>query len=148
MHAFWKRFGYWWSNLLSENLSLSLKNVMVGILNRKDIRNYLIILGKFCMWDCGRNKSVPKFDLFLHKLEAKQETERLIASKSKKLQDLRKRWELFYFFIEIVTDGNMRSFGPDPKKIRSMHSTEALYFCHQCREFNQRLRSVGVCAVT
>ena len=54
---------------------------MVGILNRKDIQNYLIILGKFCMWDCGRNKSVPKFDLFLHKLEAKQETERLIASK-------------------------------------------------------------------
>ena len=86
---------------------------MVGILNRKDIQNYLIILGKFCMWDCGRNKSVPKFDLFLHKLEAKQETERLIASKNKKLQDLRKRWELFYFFIEMVTDGNMRSFGPE-----------------------------------
>ena len=51
--------------------------------------------------------------MFLHKLEAKQETERLIASKNKKLQDLRKRWELFYFFIEMVTDGNMRSFGPE-----------------------------------
>ena len=73
-------------------------------------------MGKFCMWDCGRNKSVPKFDLFLRKLEAKQETERLIASKNKKLQDLRKRWQLFYFLIEMVTDGNMRSFGPDPKK--------------------------------
>ena len=35
-----------------------------------------------------------------------------------------------------------------PKKIRSMHSTEALYFCHQCRELHQRLWSVGVCAVT
>ena len=34
-----------------------------------------------------------------------------------------------------------------PKKIRSMHSTEALYFCHQYRELHQRLRSVGVCAV-
>ena len=34
-----------------------------------------------------------------------------------------------------------------PKKIRSMHSTVALYFCQQYRELHQRLRSVGVCAV-
>ena len=42
---------------------------------------------------CRRNKSLPKFNLFLHKVEAKQETEKLIASKNKKLQDFWKRWE-------------------------------------------------------
>ena len=40
----------------------------------------------------------------------------------------------------------MSSFGPE--KIRSMHSAKVLYFCHQCRELHERLRSVGVCAVT
>ena len=29
---------------------------------------------------------------------------------------------------------NLRSFGPE--KIHSMHPTEALYFCHQCRELH------------
>ena len=41
---------------------------------------------------------------------------------------------------------NLGAFAP--KKIRSVHSTEALHFCHQCRELHQRLRSVGVYAVT
>ena len=40
----------------------------------------------------------------------------------------------------------MRSFGPE--KIRSMHSTEVLYFCHECRELREHLRSVGIYAVT
>ena len=95
VRALWKRFCNWWSNLLSENLSLSLKDIIVGILNRKDILNYLITLGKLCVyiymyiyiyiWDCGRNKSVPKFDMFLHKVEAKQETKRFISLRNKKL---------------------------------------------------------------
>ena len=34
-----------------------------------------------------------------------------------------------------------------PKKTRSMHSTEELYFCHQWRELHQRLQSLGVYAV-
>ena len=35
-----------------------------------------------------------------------------------------------------------------PKKNRSMHSTEAVYFYDQCKELHQRLQSVGVYAVT
>ena len=58
---------------------ISLKDVMVGILDRNDLPNYLEILGKLLIWDCRRNKSVPKFNLFLHKVKAVQETERLIA---------------------------------------------------------------------
>ena len=49
-----------------------LKDVIVGILNRNDLLNYLIILGKLCIWECRRNKAIPKFDLFLHKVEAKK----------------------------------------------------------------------------
>ena len=60
-------------------MKISLKDVMVGILDRNDLPNYLKILSKLLIWDCGRNKSVPKFNLFLHKVKAMQETERLIA---------------------------------------------------------------------
>ena len=70
-----------------------MKDVMVGILNKDDLLNYLIIPGKLCIWKCRRNKSLPKF-MFLQKVEAKQETEKAIASKNKKLQDFWKRWEL------------------------------------------------------
>ena len=74
-------------------MGLSLKDVIVGILDRNDLLNYLIILGKLCIWECRRNKAIPKFDLFLHKVEAKKENERFIALRNKKLQDFRKRWE-------------------------------------------------------
>ena len=79
-----------------ERRSLSLKDVLVGFLNRNDLLNYLIILGKLCIWECRRNKSLPKFNLFLHQVEAKQETKKLIASKNKKLQDFWKRWNHYY----------------------------------------------------
>ena len=91
--AFWNRFCNWWSNFQSENLSLSLRNVIVSFLNRNDLLNYLIILGKLCVWEYRRNKSIPKFKLFLHKVEVKKESERLIVLRNKKLQDFRKRWE-------------------------------------------------------
>ena len=52
-----------------------------------------MILGKLCIWECRRNKSLPKLNMFLQKVEAKQETEKVIASKNKKLQDFWKRWE-------------------------------------------------------
>ena len=86
LHAFGNRLCNWWTNLKGENLSLSLKDVMVGILNRNDLLNYLVILGKLCIWECRSNKSLPKFNMFLQKVEAKQETEKVIASKNKKLQ--------------------------------------------------------------
>ena len=91
--AFWNRFCDWWTSFQGENLSLSLKDVIVGILNRNDLLNYLIILGKLCLWECRRKKSLPKFNMFLQIVEAKQETEKRIASKNKRLQDFWKRWE-------------------------------------------------------
>ena len=74
-------------------MSLSFKDVIVGILNRNDLLSYLIILGKLCIWECRRNKTIPKLNSFLHKVEAKKESERFIALRKKKLHDFRKRWE-------------------------------------------------------
>lgn len=64
------------------------------MLNRIDVLNFLLMLGKLCMWKRRRNKSIPKFNLFLHKVEAKEESERCITLRYKKLQDFRKRDKL------------------------------------------------------
>ena len=54
-----------------ESLSLGLKHVIVGIVSRNDVLNYLIILGKLCFWECERNKIIPNFRTFLHKIETR-----------------------------------------------------------------------------
>ena len=46
VRAFWNRFTVWWSDLGGENLSLTLKDIIIGLLHRTDVLNYLIILGK------------------------------------------------------------------------------------------------------
>ena len=94
VRVFWNRFAVWWSDISGENLSLSLKDIIIGFLHRKDLLNYLIILGKITIWECRKNKIPPKLRLFLHKVEAKQEVEKIIAIKNRKLRDFYTRWEL------------------------------------------------------
>ena len=90
----WNMFNIWWSDLRGENLRLSLTELIVGFFDRNDLPNYLIILGKLSIWECRRNKSLSKFHLFLHKVEAKKRTEKLIALRNKKLLDqFKKKWE-------------------------------------------------------
>jgi len=94
VRVFWHSFAVWWSGISGENLSLSLKDFIIGFLQRKDLLNYLIILGKIAIWESRKNKYLPKFRLFLHKVEAKQEVEKLIAVKNRKLRDFCTKWEL------------------------------------------------------
>ena len=92
-------------------VNISLKDVIVGILNRNDLLNYLIILGKLCIWECRRNKTIPKLDLFLHKREAKKESKRFIALTNKKLNHFRKREKMgtiiIITFVVILRGENM-----------------------------------------
>ena len=46
--TFWKAFFSWCFELVKENITVSLKD---GLLNRTDTINYLIILGKLCIWE-------------------------------------------------------------------------------------------------
>ena len=46
VRAFWKCFVDWWTDVADENLTLTLKNVILGFPERNDILNYLLILNK------------------------------------------------------------------------------------------------------
>ena len=93
VQAFWNVFTVWWFDLSGEYLTLSLKDIMVGLLQRNDLLNYLIILGKLTIWECRKNNTSPIFRLFLHKVEVKKQFEKIIAIRNRKLRDFQIRWE-------------------------------------------------------
>lgn len=66
---FWKRFTSWWFALVKENISLALKEIILGLPNRTDIMNYLIILGKLCIWEWRKASIYPDFTMFLNKIK-------------------------------------------------------------------------------
>ncbi len=45
--------------------------VYLGLTNRTDIINYLIILGKLCIWECRKAGIYPDFNIFLKKVKIK-----------------------------------------------------------------------------
>ena len=53
----------WWFQLVKENITMTLKDIILGLLNRTDIINYLIILGKLCtgIWECRKAGIYPDF---------------------------------------------------------------------------------------
>ena len=93
VQAFWNVFTVWRFDLSGEYLTLSLKNIMVGLLQRNDLLNYLIILGKLTIWECRKNNTSLIFRLFLHKVEVKKQVEKVIAIRNGKLRDFQIRWE-------------------------------------------------------
>jgi hypothetical protein len=94
VQAFWNIFTVWWFDLSGEYLTLTLKDIMIGLLQRNDLLNYLIILGKLTIWECRKNNTPPIFRLFLHKVEVKKQVEKIIAIRNRKLCDFQIRWEL------------------------------------------------------
>ena len=93
VQAFWNVFIVWWFDLSGEYLTLSLKDIMVGLLQRNDLLNYLIILGKLTIWEGRKNNTSLIFRLFLHKVEVKKQVEQIIAIRNGKLRDFQIRWE-------------------------------------------------------
>ena len=70
--TFWKAFFSWCFELVKENITVSLKDIILGLLNRTDIiNNYLIILGKLCIWECRKTGIFPDFNIFLKKVKIK-----------------------------------------------------------------------------
>ena len=71
VQAFWNVFTIWCFDLSGEYLSLSLKDIMVGLLQRNDLLHYLIILGKLTIWECRKNDTSLIFDCFCTRLKLK-----------------------------------------------------------------------------
>ena len=91
VQAFSECFVEWWTVVANENLSLTLKDVILGFPERNDILNYLLVLNKLCIWECRRSNRCLNFNLFLYKIEVKKETERYIAVKNGTFSNIKQK---------------------------------------------------------
>ena len=64
---FWKAFSSLWFEFVEENITVSFKYTILGLLNRTDIINYLLIFGKLCIWECRKAGIFPDCSIFLKK---------------------------------------------------------------------------------
>ena len=80
----------WWRDVAHETLALTLKDVIIGFPERKDILNYLLILSKSYVWECRRSNCFLKFNLSLYMIELKKDSENHIAVKNRTLNDFNK----------------------------------------------------------
>ena len=94
VQVFWQRFVNWWAYAAAEKLTLALHDIILGLPKRTDILNYMIILGKLCIWECRKLICAPSH-LFLYKVEVKRATEREITTNNGALTNFNKRWGLF-----------------------------------------------------
>ena len=62
-----KAFSSLWFEFVKENITVSLKYTILGLLNRTDIINYLLIFGKLCIWECRKAGIFPDCSIFLKK---------------------------------------------------------------------------------
>ena len=72
---------------------MTLKDIILGLLNRTNVINYLIIVGKLCIWECRKAGIHPDFKIFLKKVKIKFETEKYITNKNVTFSNFKKRWE-------------------------------------------------------
>ena len=75
---------------------MTLQDIILGLLDRTDIVNYLIILGKLCIWECTsveKPVSILILIFFLKKVQIKFETKKYLANKNGTFANFRKRWE-------------------------------------------------------
>ena len=57
----------WWSELVKENITATLKDIILGLLNRTAVINYLIILGNSVFGNVGKPVSILILTFFLKK---------------------------------------------------------------------------------
>lgn len=92
---FWKEFQYHFYILTREFVCLTLQDVITGILwTNCLLLNYLILIAKLYLWDCGRNQTLSIITAFSSTVKIKYETEKYICVKTNKMNKFKKKWAL------------------------------------------------------
>ena len=82
---FWNDLEIYWCSVSSKRIHLYLQNVLIGIIAVNGdplhlLRNYFIMIGKVCLWNCKYNQIPPNIHGFRAKIAAKYETEKIICT--------------------------------------------------------------------
>ena len=80
---FWEQFEEFWMSITKQNVILSLKDIIVGVIETNaSLLNYLIVLRKYFIWNSRTQNNFPKFYLFTSLIKTKFKTEHYIAAKN------------------------------------------------------------------
>ena len=92
---FWKDFELSYLSLTQKQIHLNLKDILTGLLTPElPLLDYLLLIGKICLWALRRNKELPSIRGFKLKVKLKYETEKYICTKNNNLDMFRKKWPI------------------------------------------------------
>ena len=100
---FWKQFEEFWMLITKQNVSLSLKDIIAGVIETNaSLLNYLTVLGTYFIWNCRKQNNFPKFYLFTSLIKTKFKSEHYIAAKNSAYKKFDSKWGFLrnYFRIE------------------------------------------------
>ena len=90
-NLFWKHLEKYYFNL-GKKLVLSLREIIIGITALSyPLLNYLILIGKVCIWDCRRKRVRPCIEGFILEIKTKHKIEKYIATKNNDLETFYKK---------------------------------------------------------
>ena len=92
--TFWIDFKWFWYYNTKVVITLSLKDIIVGVCGKgNDFLNYCILVGKSVIYHCKRNNVIPSLQSFKTVLSKKYHTELYIAQKNNILHIFHKKWK-------------------------------------------------------
>ena len=103
---FWKEFLDWASRMVNSKLSLSIKEIMFGIINNHSkfclALNHLVIIGKYFLYVKALNGKFYIFNEFVSLARDKISLEKYISCKTGREKELRKKWPVFSSILNTV----------------------------------------------
>ena len=94
-HTFWKEFEFYFHSISKEPVSLTLKDVIIGIVDSKrPLLNYLLLIAKLYLWDCRRTSMLPEIIGLKHKIKNKFEIEKYVNIKNNTLDKFKRKWTI------------------------------------------------------
>ena len=92
-NKFWKAFELYIFQVISQQVSLNLRDVILGVVSSIcPTLNYLIIIGKLYLWDCRRNGVLLNVACFRAKVNIKIQTEKYISAINKTIRKFCNKW--------------------------------------------------------
>ena len=98
---FWKEFLDWASRMVNSKLSLSIKEIMFGIINNDSkfclALNHLVIIGKYFLYVKALNSKFYIFhELFVSLARDKLSPEKYISCTTGRKKEFRTKWSAFF----------------------------------------------------
>ncbi len=90
---FWNQFQ---THLLGSSLELTLKDVILGLLDFETSKfNFLILHAKYYIYICKMDESKPRYAVFVNFLKSCRETEKFIAVRNNRFNNWSNKWKNF-----------------------------------------------------